>query len=114
MKKVNNKSIEKSMKKVSKQLFGKMREVSYYEMLRLHRELWFWIENRPDKWLNDWPRWWHNGGDINESFGIFDEQIVWGYTYFEWFNIGAADCLRNDRPVLAKRIRCIEFAPINS
>jgi len=30
----------------------------------LHKELWQWLADNPDKEKNEWPRWSSNGGDI--------------------------------------------------
>lgn len=33
--------------------------------IELHRKLWDWLYHHPSKDKDDWPRWIHNGGDIN-------------------------------------------------
>ena len=30
----------------------------------LHKQLWLWLANNPDKYEIDWPEWTINGGDI--------------------------------------------------
>lgn len=35
------------------------------EYKKLHRELWQWLADNPDKEKSDWPRWKINGGDYD-------------------------------------------------
>lgn len=37
------------------------------EGIKLHREMWRWLAENPDKNKHDWPRWGHNGGDIDND-----------------------------------------------
>ena len=47
--------------------------LSLEQCKRLHRELWFWLENRPDKPKQDWPRW-----DGNDRLPYFGGEFVYG------------------------------------
>jgi len=39
-------------------------ELTKDEAIRLHREMWGWLAENPEKMKCDWPRWKENGGDI--------------------------------------------------
>ena len=43
------------------------------EAVRLHREMWGWLTENPDKEKEDWPRWkwkWRNGGEVEGVFAL--------------------------------------------
>ena len=48
-----------------------MEEMSLETTKRLHRELWFWLENRPDAQKHHWPRWFERGGQYFSATHCF-------------------------------------------
>ena len=95
-------------------------ELTKDEAIRLHRELWGWLAENPEKRKCDWPRWKACGGDIRGVFALcFACQVssncakcllVWPnrccYTndedalFYRWESAGT-----NEKAKLAKQIR---------
>jgi len=102
-------------------------KLSDEERISLHRELWLWCSENPDKDKTDWPKWRHNGGKYpmddlktahaacflcgksccllewpgNHCFGIKDE--VNGL-YSQWFRLNGKKSKLAERAELALQI----------
>lgn len=66
----------------------------------LHKEMWQWLSDNPNKNKRDWPRWKHNGGDIEKSVGncfACKYSIYFGYRCkYCPFNIDTSKSCLND------------------